>query len=219
MQIQSAIEQEVIDATKFNGKRYKERQDYLAALVRAVDGMDEDDYDNLTDKAADWFTDAAKALNAKHTIPDFEDVPENAADEDDEETEQKRDDDEDEKNDSDEDDEDDEDEADEEEVKTAKKSKAKPKSGRKPVEDPGKRYPKITGEKDRYGIIMGTKTHDAVLLYEKGASSKDILGALNGRYYNILRKLAEEGHKVEKLPEGVFKLTHKDDLKGAKRAK
>ena len=62
------------------------------------------------------------------------------------------------------------------------------------------RYDNMTGEKDRYGVIDGSKTHDAVMMYEKGATSKEIENKLGGRYYNILHTLEQRGHRVEKLP-------------------
>lgn len=81
------------------------------------------------------------------------------------------------------------------------------------------RYDDVTGEMDRYGVMINTKTHDAVLMYEKGTTSKGLTDKLGGRFYNILRKLSEQGHLVERSPEGVFTLTHRDDIKAKMAAK
>lgn len=81
------------------------------------------------------------------------------------------------------------------------------------------RYDDVTGEMDRYGVLIGTKTHDAILLYEKGTTSKGLTDALGGRFYNILRRLSEQGHLVERSPEGVFTLTHRDDILKKQAAK
>jgi len=97
--------------------------------------------------------------------------------------------------------------------------KAAPKP--KPVQKgtfPEPDYENISGKRNRFGIIDGTKTAEAIKMYVKGASSQDIMERLGGRYYNILKKLMAEGHKVEK--EGsVWKLTHKDDVKTKKKVK
>lgn len=74
------------------------------------------------------------------------------------------------------------------------------------------RYDSVTGAKDRYGCIVGTKTADAVAMYEEGATSAQIGKKLGGRFYNILRALEEKGHQVERLPGGVFRLTHVEDI-------
>ena len=81
------------------------------------------------------------------------------------------------------------------------------------------RYDDVTGEMDRYGVMINTKTHDAVLMYEKGTTSKGLTDKLGGRFYNILRKLSEQGHLVERSPEGVFTLTHRDDIKAKMAAR
>ncbi len=73
-------------------------------------------------------------------------------------------------------------------------------------------YTKLTGERDRYGVIKGTKTAEAVAMYETGASARDIDDKIGGRHYNVLKRLQTEGHRVEKFENGKFKLTHKDDV-------
>ena len=52
-----------------------------------------------------------------------------------------------------------------------------------------------------------------MLLYEKGATSQQIFEGAGGRFYNILRRLSVQGHLVERSPEGVFTLTHRDDIR------
>jgi hypothetical protein len=83
----------------------------------------------------------------------------------------------------------------------------------KALEGMATRYDHLDGSIDRYGVLIGTKTHDAVLLYEKGTTSKELLEKAGGRFYNILRRLSENGHLVERSPEGVFTLTHKDEIR------
>ena len=83
----------------------------------------------------------------------------------------------------------------------------------KALEGMATRYDHLDGSIDRYGVLIGTKTHDAVRLYEKGTTSKELLEKAGGRFYNILRRLSEQGHLVERSPEGVFTLTHKDEIK------
>jgi hypothetical protein len=83
----------------------------------------------------------------------------------------------------------------------------------KALEGMATRYDHLDGSIDRYGVLIGTKTHDAVLLYEKGTTSKELLEKAGGRFYNILRRLTENGHLVERSPEGVFTLTHKDEIR------
>ncbi len=84
------------------------------------------------------------------------------------------------------------------------------KKPKKPKREPTG-YEDITGEKDRYGITIGTKTHKAVLMYEKGVTCKQIEDAIGGRHRNILKQLAKAGHRVEKLGGGVFKVTHSSE--------
>ena len=47
---------------------------------------------------------------------------------------------------------------------------------------------------------------------------RDVVIELGDTQYNILRKLAKKGHLVEKMKNGVLKLTHKDDV-GIRRGK
>lgn len=248
-----SAEHELVKATKFKGEKYDDRQDYLAALVKVIDRLDENKFDNLSDEAADWFNGAVLALNKKRDIPDFPDEELTTADEDEDEDDADPDEgvSKDASKEAAEDEEpvsgDDltEEDADPEEVdqaepegaseetrngnteerrgkiskqKKAPVKKGKPKQIEMPLPGPKKGQSKRTVpvdnspiEKDRYGVIKGTKTHEVVLLYEKGATSREIAEKIGGRFYNILKQLAKEGHRVEKLEGGVFKLTHKED--------
>ena len=72
----SVIETELVEASGFEPTKNYARQDYLAALARVVNDMDEKDYDNLTVEAQDWFNAAVRALNKKQDLPEFADVAE-----------------------------------------------------------------------------------------------------------------------------------------------
>lgn len=104
-------------------------------------------------------------------------------------------------------------------AKAAKSTKGN-KPAAEPEEAPKKkeritidRYDNIDGTKDRFGLIIGTKTWEAVQMYEKGCTTAEIKEKLGGRYYNILKILEERGHRVERFPGGKFKVTHADDRK------
>lgn len=256
----TAIEQEIIEATKFKMKRFANRQDYLAAIARAMEKMPGDDYDNLSDDATDWYEAAAKAVNANDDIPDFpeEDEPDEEADDVEESADDEADDEADEAS---EDDTEGEEPKDVEEgeveeepepepkptknVKTAKGKKepepvaegpkgtrpevvAKMKAKKDAKEAkherkqgttrnlPKTRYDDITGKKNRYGVVEGTKTDDFCKMIEKGASMGEVKEALGDTYYNTIKRLREAGHSVEKNDAGKFVLKHKDDVGGKK---
>src|SRR6478736_5488027 len=80
----SAIETELVKASDFEPSKKYERQDYLAALARRVNELEEDQYDELSIEAQDWFNAAVRSLNKKQDLPEFPDV-EAAAEEPDEE--------------------------------------------------------------------------------------------------------------------------------------
>ena len=232
----SVIEQELLDATKYKGKKGASREDYLAGLVKAVEKLDEDDFDGISQSAADWYNGSVEAMNDKDPPLEFPD-----AEADDDESDVEADDAEADADSDDGDDADgegseadaeaadakegstDEDESEDEEAPPPKKAKAKankvkagkkadPEKPAKPKIDPS-RYAHLTGEKDRFGVVKGTKTSDAVALYARpqGATAAQIMEKLGGRFYNITRRLAEEGHYVEKLEAGGFKIIHKED--------
>lgn len=69
-----SIEKELIEASAFQARRsYVDRQDYLAALTRAVDMLDQDRFDTLSNEAVDWVNAAAKAIRNKRMIAEFSD--------------------------------------------------------------------------------------------------------------------------------------------------
>lgn len=254
----NVTEQELIKASKFKPpKGSHDRQDHLAGLAKVVNKLTDEQFDELSDDAANWVSAAILAINKRTEIKDFEDADEadetsdeEAVEADGEEgAEEPSDDSDDEPADEPEPDGDGDDteaaansadakaeaenEAEEaaEEAKPKKPAKkaAKP-TPKKPVamavdeadeKTPSKdknkkvvvtRYDNLTGEKDRFGVVMGTKTHDAVLLYEKGVTTAELKRKLQGRFYNILRILEDKGHRVERQPGGIFKLTHMDDV-------
>jgi hypothetical protein len=223
----SAIEQELLKATKFKMPKegYSERQDYLAALARAGYKLDTPTYDDLTDPAADWVNDGVKSLNQRHELLEFpdwvEDEPEAEAENQDEA--------------------DAEDAEDEAASVVVDKSSTVPrkKMGRPPAPKPDKagprkrktkphpteaatvktRYDHLTGEKDKWDLIKGTKVSDAVAMYERGTTSAELKEVLGGRFYNVLKKLQKDGHLVERTPEGIFKVTHITDRLKEQEAK
>lgn len=230
------IETELTAATKFKPPKggFKDRQDLLGALAKSAHKLDDDSFDELTDEAADWVNNAIKALNARGEIPEPDgEAPEEGDEEaDEEQVDEKQ-----ETKAAEEAEAEAEAEAEEAAQETRKPPKAVKPAKAPKVTEPAPlprtkemaaiktRYDNVTGEKDRFGVMIGTKTHDAVLMYEKGATSKQIQEALGegpaksgGRFYNVLKKLSMDGHLVERDGEGVFKLTHKDDLPGKEPA-
>lgn len=213
----SEIETEITEATEFKLPKggYSNRQDHLAALVRAANKMTDTEFDDLSDEAANWLSTAVKALNAKAEIDDFE-GPDDEEDEEPEETEEAEDEEAVEEAEAEEDNEAEEAKEEAKPKKEARKAPAKT-SAKKDDKPPKKkedlsRYDKLTDERNRYGIIKGTKTDDAIKMYEKGATSAQIVEKLGSRFYNILKTLEQKGHRVERSQSGVFKLTHADDL-------
>jgi hypothetical protein len=252
------VEQELVTLLKFKGKKYRDRQKYLHALLVTIDDKErcsDDDYDNLTDAAAEWHQAAVVAKDRNQPIPDFDtgtteepepEEPDDAGEEPEPAEDDEADDDEEAEPPAEEtnsgadsepeledgqhnssyeepagsaepaepDSELEEYEADQKAEKKAKrKAAAKARAERpRPPAQPEPDYEKLTGEKDRYGCFVGTKTSQAIKMYEKGANSNDISHALGGRFYNILSKLASRGHLVEKTDHGLWKIVHKDDI-------
>lgn len=225
------IERELIKASKYKAQRkFADRQDYLKSILNAVSKLEEDDFDVLTDGAADWANAAVEAVNSRDDIPDFdEDTPkteddpepedaavadsEDGADDDDEEGDDSSDDD-----DEPTDDDDDVQAVDEQpEEKPAKKVKkpAKPVKAalsKKPIK--GKRPPQFDqGDVvlDKWGSMEGSKNSQALTMFEKGATSKEVKEVLGGTYYNILKKVVKAGHTLDKKG-SMIKVTHSDDV-------
>jgi hypothetical protein len=95
----------------------------------------------------------------------------------------------------------------------------KPKKPKKPAvaKTP---YDRLSGAKDKFGLYDGTQASKAAHLYEQGATVKHVSSVLGGKHRNVLTRLAEFGHRVEKLEGGVYKVTHKDNLNApAKKSK
>jgi hypothetical protein len=61
--------------------------------------------------------------------------------------------------------------------------------------------------------VEGSKVSQAVALFEKGSTMKTVKEKTGGPQNNVLKKLAKDGHKVERY-DGMIKVTHKDDIKG-----
>lgn len=244
----SEYEKQVCKLTKFKPELYADHQDYLAALVRYVDkwlykhDAKGDLFAEWDDALCNWFDEAVHALNkGEHLLPDFpdreiadsapafepldeEDFSDESGDAETVPDPPKE----------------------PEAAAPGPVPEAAPTANPEPTEPPkpvpmepatalipAKRkkwevkgptrmptpYDILTGDKDRYGVIVGTKTHDAILMYERGTSAKEILQALGGRHYNILNRLRREGHKVVKLPKHRFKVYHRDDVEKEKQEK
>lgn len=218
------VERELVEICNFDGSKYKTRQNYLAALARAIEKIPGEDFDNLTDDAADWYNAAADAISEKKEIDDFEAEESEKAEPNTGETEVAS--------------------ADEgedipeflrrdaepvPETQVALDTKEPETGAAKSADDKAEKAPKkgknaspshktqdysqVTGEKDRWGFIKGTKTAKVVEMYERGTTAKEIMEVVGGRFYNMLAQLQKGGHKVEKTAEGLWKVTHKDDLK------
>lgn len=70
------IEQELLAATQFvPEKKYRKRQTYLTALMRAVDSLKDDEFEKLSDKAAKWVDRAVEAFKKGNDLPDLTDSP------------------------------------------------------------------------------------------------------------------------------------------------
>ncbi len=232
-----AIEKELTSATDFKPrKKYANRQEYLRAIINAVGKLEDEDFDNLTDEAAEWCNAAIEVMNTTKDgeIPDFdeaeasEDEPEEEAadDEADEPDDEAEDDGESEDDDEgDEPSEDDGDDEPEEEPKPKLMGKGvkHEKSPNRPNVRSKAAKAKIaaTAPKpktpanmdvvlDKWGCMEGSKNSQALAMFEKGATTAEVKKAIGGTYYNILKKCTEAGHKLEK--EGAkITLIHKDD--------
>lgn len=63
---------------------------------------------------------------------------------------------------------------------------------------------------DKWECMAGSQNSKALAMFEKGATTSEVRKAVGGTYYNILKKMVERGHTLEK--EGaLMKLTHMDD--------
>lgn len=244
----AALEKELVRLTKVKAKGYKDRQDFMAAVVRAVNKVDDETFDLLTDQAVVWFNAAVRAIDSKHTIPEFDEPLEDGNDEldgdesgetaeaegadapDDAGTAEST---------VHEDDDRTEPEVGpvgnvvgDEPVPDDDVPEVKAKKPRKPkrventtVTYAGNEIADLIGDdgmglKDKFGIIIGTKSHKAVKMHDapEGATMKEVTAALGGTHGNILKAVAKRGHLVEKMGGGRYRVTHKDELKNGKRA-
>lgn len=200
------VERELIEATGYKpARKFANRQDYLGSILNAVLKLSNDAFDALTDEAATWANAAVEAKNSKaEELPDFDEVVDDDGDtapadiEAETEVEDMA-----------------EAEADAEvQPKARKASKSKPKAE---TVRPEHEADLVDVKMDKWGAMEGSKNAIALGMFEKGATSKEVKDALGGTYYNILKRMAAKGHKIEK--EGsLIKLTHSDDL-GKKVAK
>lgn len=228
----SEIQEELVKASGFEATKNYERQDYLGALLRAVNDIDEATFDDLSVDAQDWFNAAVKALNKKKDLPDFPDLEGgeaatgNGKDDGDSELAAT---------------EDGEAEGADPEVEAdpepapAKKGKnkkpvaveeeeaedppAKAAKAKKPAAQPKRTPPVRTAEVDDYGVALNSKNHTAITYFEKGCRMIDVTEEIGGTYYNLLQKLTKAGHTVEKQANGIIKVRHKDGLTQAKKGK
>ena len=226
----SEIEQELIEATHFTPeKKYRKRQDYLGALLRAVcEDLTDEDFDKLSEEAADWTNDAVAAHKQDEPLPDFvngedhephsieaeeasvADAAQHETDEDDEkglgstkhETQEK------------------------EKYEGPNYLPKKPKKGRpkgstnkakvaKEAKEP--KVKKKTGPKrearglNPWGVANGTKSDHVcrMLAQEGGTTMRDISEYAGAPMYNLIGRLARHGHKI--IKNGLnLKMYHKD---------
>ena len=69
------IESELIKITGYKTRtKFSDRQDYLGSILNAVMKLTDDDFENLTDGAAEWANAAVHAKNTKEDIPDFDEA-------------------------------------------------------------------------------------------------------------------------------------------------
>jgi hypothetical protein len=207
----SDIERELVKAARLRKQEdtYKHRQDYLADLVRHFDKIcakDDDAVDSVSEEAYTWYEEAATAINGKDIIPDFPDIalveiePEPEIEEPEDEPGYG----------------DDVPEDEPEPEAAPKKVKAKPKAKAKPK---GKSKRELHAEKneeglkDKYGTVIGTIRHGVLKLFERGATQAECKKEFGQTYYNLLKHMQLLGHLVERTGPGVFKLTHKDEVK------
>lgn len=217
----SGIEQELLDATNFiPEKKYRKRQDYLGALLRAVSELADEDYDKLSDEAAEWCDAAVTAHKANKTLPDFENgedhdpetEPEGhstqyeLASESAEESEGLP---------------DEQGEDSTEPEKKEKKKRGRPKGSKGKVakakvvkikKEPGEKKGRIPSRGfNEWGVANGTKS-DLVcrmLAQEGGTTMNEIVQATGQAHYNLVHRLARYGHTVVK--DGLnLRLFHKD---------
>jgi len=210
----SEIEQELIDAAQFvPEKKYRKRQDYLGALLRAVsDNVNDEDYNKLSDEATDWCEAAIEAYRAKqsgHTTKEIPDFPNG------EDHEHKHD----LGSDGSEPDQEESQEASgssasgtehelEQETTKEKKKRGRPpgkgkgktkvaKAAKEPKEKKGRQPSRGS---NKWGVANSTKSDMVcrMLAQEGGTTMKDIIQATGHAHYNLVNRLSRHGHTIVK---------------------
>ena len=69
-----SIESEYQEVTGVKPRTKENRQKYLGRIVKAVEELDETDWEKLSEKAQTWFKPALKADESGEDIPDFPDA-------------------------------------------------------------------------------------------------------------------------------------------------
>lgn len=236
------IERELIEVSKIKlRKKYDNRQDYLGSILESANKIDDDAFNGLTDEATDWYNRAVQAYNGKKDLPDFDEEGEGDETEEEAVEEASKDaepDEDQEEAESEEDDEpeDDEDEAVEDsgdgpesveaspakEVKANKKAPAKAPPREKPAKATKSPAAKTKSSKnveedvvlDKWNCMPGSKNAQAIAMFEKGATAAEVKEEIGGTYYNLLKKLEQAGHTLEKSGH-IITLTHRDANKSS----
>lgn len=218
MSIQTNIEQDILDVTGFvPEKKYRDRQKYLEALLRAVVDADNDTYEKLDDDTCEWSIRAARLHKQGKELPDFAPTSENGEDHD---ADQVSDDLVQESTSSDAE-ASDENEGEGVDVDQPQEKKVPKKRGRKPgtkVKIKAEKPKKVAKEKvertvNRWGRAAGTHADIVcrLLAQEGGTTMKDIIAATGHARYNVVNSLQRQGHKI--IKDGLnIRMIHKDDL-------
>lgn len=106
-------------------------------------------------------------------------------------------------------------------VPAPKKAPAKAVKEKAPPKEAKPKKPKSDDEEvylDKWGCMVGSKNSQALAMFEKGATTTEVKKAIGGTYYNILKKMTQDGHRLEKQG-ALMTLIHKSDLASKKPAK
>jgi hypothetical protein len=199
----SDIEKDILEVTQFEPPRkYDDRQDYLAALCRALNKLEDIDFNSLSDDSNKWFNDAVRAMNNRKDLPEFPDLVETESEDtntggiQDSPAEEG--------------------EAEVEKPKAAPKAEHKRRAKGTPPRklehaEINTEAATDTPQVDAYGVVKGSKNAAAVSMLEKGCRMSDITHSIGGTYYNLVERLRKAGHNIEKGANGHIKLTNKDN--------
>ena len=217
----TTFQETLTSVIKVYPNRYEERQPYLAAVLKAIDKAEDADYDTICDVHSDflgWHEAAVQAVDERDPIPDYPDyeaVPDEEVSDDTDgevpsrdETEEKT-------------------EAGNDTPDTEEVSEDRPEVVQKPPRRKSKtqspevtakikaaieKSATITGDKNKYGIVKGTKSEEVLFMFEKGCTMAHVHEKMGANFYNLLKKMVSEGHLIEKLEGGIWKLTHKSEV-------